>query len=63
MNNFFLKERDFDLFKKALRSTKNEPVVINILSTDSSLEENSEIGGFGSYVLKYYSNKNINAKV
>ena len=42
MNNFFLKERDFDLFKKALRSTKNEPVVINILSTDSSLEENSE---------------------
>ena len=42
MNNFFLKDRDFDLFKKALRSTKNEPVVINILSTDSSLEENSE---------------------
>lgn len=40
MNNFFFKDDDFALFKKALRSTRNEPVVINILSTDSSLVEN-----------------------
>lgn len=37
MNNFFYRDLDYDLFKKALRSTKNEPVVINILSNDSSL--------------------------
>ena len=42
MNNFFYTNSDYDLFKKALRSTKNEPVVINILSSDSSLSENSE---------------------
>lgn len=42
MNNFFLDDADYGLFKKAFRSTKNEPVVINILSTDSSLEENKE---------------------
>lgn len=42
MNNFFNSNSDFDLFKKALRSTKNEPVVINILSSDSSLNENGE---------------------
>lgn len=42
MNNFFYDNSDYDLFKKALRSTKNEPVVISILSDDSSLRENSE---------------------
>lgn len=42
MNNFFNSNSDFDLFKKALRSTKNEPVVINILSNDSSLKEGGE---------------------
>lgn len=42
MNNFFLDDADYDLFRKAFRSTKNEPVVINILSTDDSLEENKE---------------------
>ena len=40
MNNFFFESGDYALFKKALRTTKNEPVVINILSTDSSLDEN-----------------------
>lgn len=42
MNKFFSRNSDYDLFKKALRSTKNEPVVINILSNDSSLLENEE---------------------
>ena len=38
MNNFFSSSADYNLFKKALRSTSNEPVVINIMSDDSSLE-------------------------
>jgi len=38
MNNFFSSSADYNLFKKALRSTNNEPVVINIMSDDSSLE-------------------------
>ena len=37
MNNFFSNNVDYNLFKKALRSTSNEPVVINIMSNDSSL--------------------------
>ena len=39
--------------------------ILNLIKDDLiiTLEENSEIGGFGSYVLKYYSDKNINAKV
>jgi len=39
MNNFFYNESDFSLFKKALKQTESEPVIINILSTDSSLKE------------------------
>lgn len=39
MNKFISKNSDYDLFRKALRSTKNEPVIINILSNDSSLIE------------------------
>ena len=42
MNNFFYSSSDYDLFKKALRTTKNEPVIINILSDDSSLNEAGE---------------------
>ena len=38
MNNFFSSSADYNLFKKALRSTNNEPVVINIMSDDSSLD-------------------------
>ena len=42
MNNFFYKEADFSLFRKALKQTEDEPVIINILSTDSSLQENAK---------------------
>lgn len=42
MNNFFFDESDYSLFKKALKTTDNEPVVINILSTDSSLKSYEE---------------------
>ncbi len=42
MNNFFSNSADYNLFKKALRSTSNEPVVINIMSNDSSLEKPEE---------------------
>ena len=42
MNNFFYSSSDYDSFRKALKDTKNEPVIINILSSDSSLAENSE---------------------
>ena len=40
MNNFFLDASDYELFRKALHETKNEPVVINIYSSDGSLQEN-----------------------
>lgn len=39
MNNFFFNTSLYPLFKKALKSTEKEPVVINILSTDSSLQK------------------------
>ena len=39
MNNFFLNGSDMFLFKRAMRETKNEPVVINILSSDPSLKK------------------------
>lgn len=42
MNNFFFDTSDYSLFKKALKATENEPVVINILSTDSSLQKNDK---------------------
>lgn len=57
MNNFFNSNSDFDLFKKALRSTKNEPVVINILSNDSSLNENGENGDIVNVERKQMSSK------
>lgn len=38
MNNFFYDNADYALFKKAMRKTGGEPVVINILSSDSSLK-------------------------
>lgn len=42
MNNFFYEDSEYSLFKKALRATRNEPVVINILSSDSSLKGNEQ---------------------
>ena len=43
MCSFFYNSSNYDLFKKALRSTKNEPVIINILSDDSSLKESEGV--------------------
>ena len=43
MNNFFFNNSDYSLFKKALKSTEDEPVVINILSTDSSLQRKEKV--------------------
>ena len=39
MNNFFFKGEDYSLFRRALNETKGEPIVINLLSTDDSLNE------------------------
>ena len=57
MYNFFFKGADHSLFRRALKSTKNEPVVINILSTDSSLQEQVEIKEEAPVVRKNLSNK------
>ena len=38
MDNFFSNAIDFNAFKKALKTTKGETVVINILSSDDSLK-------------------------
>lgn len=42
MNNFFYDSSDYGLFKKAFKTTRNEPVVINILSSDSSLKASED---------------------
>lgn len=57
MNNFFYRDSDYDLFKKALRATKNEPVVINILSNDSSLVEEVNTDVVGASPRKQMSSK------
>ncbi len=41
MNNFFFDTSNFSPFKKALKIIENEPVVINILSDDPSLQKNT----------------------
>ncbi|MBQ8452106.1 MAG: hypothetical protein IJ538_05005 [Clostridia bacterium] len=41
MNNFFYDGSDYALFKKALKNTDDEPIVINVLSSDPSLNENA----------------------
>lgn len=56
MNNFYYSS-DYDLFKKALRTTKNEPVVINILSDDSSLREDGSADASSTVVRKQMSSK------
>ena len=57
MNNFFYSSSDYDLFKKALRTTKNEPVIINILSDDSSLNEGGDAGAVVNAQRKQMSSK------
>lgn len=57
MNNFFYDESDYSLFKKALKTTENEPVVINILSTDSSLQTKKEKTAESAAVRKNMSKK------
>ncbi len=41
MNNFFYNNSEYSLFKRALRATKGEPVVINISSNDASLSDDN----------------------
>lgn len=57
MYNFFFKDADHSLFRKALKSTKDEAVIINILSTDSSLVEDSKKEAEAPVVRKNLSNK------
>lgn len=57
MNNFFYDEADYSLFKKALKTTENEPVVINLLSTDSSLQTPKEKTAESAAVRKNMSKK------
>ena len=57
MNNFFYDASDYSLFKKALKTTENEPVVVNILSTDSSLQTKKEKTAESNAVRKNMSKK------
>lgn len=57
MNNFFLDSSDYSLFLKAMKRTKNEPVVINVLSTDESLVSNSKKEEIGASQRKSMSKK------
>ena len=57
MNNFFFDESDYSLFKKALRATEKEPVIINILSTDSSLQSKKDTAVESAAVRKNMSKK------
>lgn len=57
MFNFFFKGEDHSLFRKALKSTKDEPVIINILSTDSSLIDDSKKEDEAPVARKNLSNK------
>ena len=42
MENFFNDTMEFALFKKALKTTDKEPVLLNLSSTDSSLQKDKE---------------------
>ncbi len=42
MNNFFYNNSEYSLFRKALKDTKGETILINILSTDPSLNEDKQ---------------------
>ena len=55
MNNFFYNNFDYTLFKKAFKETKGEPVIINILSSDSSLTDKKK--ETKQVARKNYSNK------
>lgn len=43
MSNFFYKSSAYPLFKKAMKTTRGEPIVLNLLSTDSSLKTDEPI--------------------
>ncbi len=57
MFNFFFNGENHSLFRKALKSTKDEPVIINILSTDSSLVEETKKDEVSPAAHKNLSNK------
>ncbi|MBP3582104.1 MAG: hypothetical protein J6J33_05065, partial [Clostridia bacterium] len=42
MNNFFYNSSEYSLFRKALKDTTGEPILINILSTDPSLNDDKQ---------------------
>ena len=42
MENFFNDSFEYSIFKKALKNTQSEPVILNILSSDSSLQSEPE---------------------
>ncbi len=57
MFDFFLNDTDKALFKKAFKETEDEPVIINLLSTDESLKEESSVQDNTAVARKNMSNK------
>ncbi len=43
MENFFNNDFEFNLFKRAIKLTDNEPVVLNMLASDDSLKQKGEV--------------------
>ena len=57
MSNFFYDPSEYSLFKKAMKTTSGEPIIINLLSTDSSLIDEEQKDKPAPVVHKNFSSK------